>query len=150
MTTRGMTGLAWLTGLALATTGGMVACNKPAQATDLSRDLDAAASPSPLTLAPTSGRRDVISTVEQAPEARRAPRPSAPQLRPVAHRAPERAAVTPAPVPPTPVAAAPAPVPQPEQPARTTRRPTPVQQAPPGGYKTEGEVIRNAPFPILP
>jgi hypothetical protein len=143
---------AWISGCALVATGTVAACNKPAQASDLSRDLDAAASPSPLTLAPTSGRRDVISAVEQSPEARRAPKPSSPQPRPVARHTPERTPVV-APPPATPAPAtsevATTPEPQVSAPAPSPR-PVPVQQAPRGGYKTEAEVIRNAPFPILP
>jgi hypothetical protein len=56
----------------------------------------------------------------------------------------------------------PAPEPEPElrQPTRTAEADEPVatrpsttpavQPPPPGGYKTVGEVIRNAPFPIKP
>jgi hypothetical protein len=152
--------IAWISGLAGATlvAGGMVACSKPAApSADLARDLDAAASnsESSLTLAPTSGRRDVISSVEQAPEARRTPTPPRAQL--VSHRTtivpppavtiPQAAAVTP---PTTTVATVPAAV----QPATVQpspgKRPMQMQPAQTGRYKTEAEVFRNAPFPINP
>lgn len=138
--------MAWLSGLALAAAGGMAACSKPATpSSDLSRDLDAASSASTLTLAPTSGRRDVISAVEQSPNMRRAAAPSRIQLvRHVTTIAPPPAQVaTQAVAPP------PATTPAIDQTSQS-RRPMPVQQAHQGRYKTEAEVFRNAPFPITP
>jgi len=134
----------------------VAACNAPAKpSSDLSRDLDAASSTSSsLTLAPTSGSRDVVSAVERAPDAHRAPAPAQKQV--AEHRAPPPAvvqpvAVAPQPVtPPQAVAAAPTTVTPTPATGEATRRPTPVQQAPRGGYKTEAEVFRNAPFPIQP
>ncbi|HEY5087856.1 MAG TPA: hypothetical protein VII66_10905 [Gemmatimonadaceae bacterium] len=143
----------WLSGLTLAAAVGMAACSKPATpSADLSRDLDAASSASSLTLAPTAGRRDVVSAVEQSPEVRRAPAPARAAERP--SPAPQPAvAVTPQPVTPPPtavVAVAPATAAPAIGQATASRRPMPMQQAPRGGYKTEAEVFRNAPFPITP
>lgn len=148
-------GVARLAGITLATAAGLAACSGPAKpSSELSRDLDAASSASSLTLAPTSGRRDVISAVERSPDARRAPAPSRVQLvsqkmtPPVpdpVEAIPAPAAITPA----TTVAAAavtPAPA---TVPATMSRRPT-QQQTQPGRYKTEAEVFRSAPFPIMP
>ncbi|MEO6865779.1 MAG: hypothetical protein ABI229_10035 [Gemmatimonadaceae bacterium] len=151
--------MAWLSGLALAAAGGMAACSKPATpSSDLSRDLDAASSASTLTLAPTSGRRDVISAVEQSPNMRRAAAPSRIQLvRHVTTIAPPPAQVATQAVAPPPATVV-ATVPAATMPATTpaidqtsqSRRPMPVQQAHQGRYKTEAEVFRNAPFPITP
>lgn len=148
--------MAWVSGLALAAVGGMAACNKPAApSSDLTRDLDAASSAPSLTLAPTAGRRDVISAVEQSPEARRAPAPSrtrsVPRQSPVTPPA-QVATQAPAPAPTTAVASVPTPATTTPTVGQTTqsRRPMPVQQAQQGRYKTEAEVFRNAPFPITP
>ena len=145
----------WLSGLTLVAVTGVAACNAPAKpSSDLTRDLDAASSTSSsLTLAPTSGSRDVVSAVERAPDAQRAPAPAQKQV--AEHRAPpavvEPVAAAPQPVtPPQAVAAAPTTVTPTPATGEATRRPTPVQQAPRGGYKTEAEVFRNAPFPIQP
>jgi hypothetical protein len=147
---------AWISGLTLAAVTGVAACNAPAKpSSDLSRDLDAASSTSSsLTLAPTSGSRDVVSAVERAPDAQPAPAPAQKQV--AQRRTPPPARLQPvaaAPQPATPtqavVAAPPAVTPAPATP-EATRRPTPVQQAPRGGYKTEAEVFRDAPFPIQP
>ncbi|HWG35655.1 MAG TPA: hypothetical protein VN650_15930 [Gemmatimonadaceae bacterium] len=145
----------WLSGLTLVAVTGVAACNAPAKpSSDLTRDLDAASSTSSsLTLAPTSGSRDVVSAVERAPDAQRAPAPAQKQV--AEHRAPpavvQPVAAAPQPVtPPQAVAAAPTTVTPTPATGEATRRPTPVQQAPRGGYKTEAEVFRNAPFPIQP
>ena len=147
--------LAWLSGLTLAAAGGMVACNRPATpSTDLSKDLDAASSASTLTLAPAAGRRDIISAVERVPQARRAAAPA--RMQPVERPSPApQPVVAIAPQPVTPIAAGTvAEVPLAAGPsvgqATQSRRPTPVQQGHQGRYKTEAEVFRNAPFPILP
>lgn len=153
--TRRMSWRSGFAGLTLAVAGGVVACSKPAApSADLSRDLDAAssASASALTLAPTTGRRDVISAVEQSPEARRAEAPARAQL--VAHRTPivpPPAAAVPQPVTPaTAVATVPAAAAPVTAEVTPARRPMPVQQTQSGRYKTEAEVFRNAPFPINP
>ncbi|MEO7103150.1 MAG: hypothetical protein ABI311_07145 [Gemmatimonadaceae bacterium] len=154
-----MTWLSGVAGLSLAVAGGMVACSKPAgPSADLAQDLQAASSNSgsALTLAPnSSGRRDVISSVEQSPEARRAEAASRVQL--VSHETllpPPPAEVPQAvtqPVAPTAVVAT---VPSAASPAAalpsTSKRPTQMQPAQTGRYKTEAEVFRNAPFPINP
>ena len=154
--------ISWLSGLTLAAAAGIVACNKPATpSTDLSRDLEAASSASPattLTLAPTSGSRETVSSVEQAPEVHHAPAPA--RAQPVQRQAtppvqtarviqpPVTAPVTQSPtatVAQVPAAANPA-----VNQATPSRRPTPVQQGHQGRYKTEAEVFRDAPFPITP
>lgn len=148
-------------------TGTVTACSKTAEPSgDLARDLNAAASnagsaPAPaITLAPTSGSRDVVSAIEQSPDARRA------NASPKAKSEPQRPEVSPPPAakepvpitaaPTTAVAAAP-PATSPPSPASPTsaqpspsRRPTQMQPAQTGRYKTEAEVIRDAPFPIKP
>jgi hypothetical protein len=145
---------------------------------DLQRDLDLASTPG-VELAPTKGRVDVVSAIEQgkAGEAAKAAEPKAtPRATPkraqsaprVAVRAPapraERAEPAPAPVrepvveAPTVIAETPAPA---EEPTPTvTRAPSPVLTTPipstsprgrqRGGTWTMGDVIRNAPFPINP
>lgn len=145
---------------ALALTVGAAACNRGSApetaSSDLTRDLQAAGAgdTSALALAPQAHGTDVISSVEQSPEARRAPRPSSPALR-VVHRAQHHvtapviethatttaAVAAPAPAP----ATVDAPLPQSAQP-----RPQPAQEQRHGRYKTEAEVFRDAPFPILP
>lgn len=153
--------ISWLSGLTLAAAAGIVACNKPATpSTDLSRDLEAASSASSaatLTLAPTSGSRETVSSVEQAPEARHAPAPA--RAQPVQRQAtpPARTAQVPPSVTP-PVTQSPtatvAQVPTATSPAvnkaTPSRRPTPIQQGHQGRYKTEAEIFRDAPFPITP
>lgn len=143
----------------------VAACSRtsaPQPGSDLASDLAAASdTSSSLALAPTSGRTDVISAVEQAPEARRAPR-AASAAPTIVHRV-QHHTVAPVPAPvrstPAPVAAAtPAPVaeaPQtqhaPAAEAPVSPRPQPVQQEQHHGrWRTEAEVIRDAPFPITP
>lgn len=133
----------------------------PKQGGDLASDLAAAADTSSLTLAPVAGRTDVISSVEQTPEARRAPR-AASRAPIIVRRAQQRTAApvptpvraTPAPIvapTPAPVAEAPRTQPAPTATAPAMPRPQPVQQQPPpGGWRTEAQVIRDAPFPITP
>lgn len=145
---------------ALALAVGAAACNRGSASqsapSDLARDLQAAGAgdTSSLALAPQTRGTDVISAVEQSPEARRAPRMSAPAPR-VVHRAQHHvtapviethvthtapvSAPSPAPT------AVDAPLPQSTQP-----RPQPAQEQRHGRYKTEAEVFRDAPFPILP
>ena len=149
--------------LSLAATLALVAvaaCGKPATpGEDLRRDLELAGSD--LQLTPTGGRTDVISSIERTPgtpaprvtsvASRQAP---APPVRRPQVRAPEARS---APVAQAPVASAavsqtpsePATIPTPVPPVARPR-PTPAPQGHPGGYKTVGEVIRDAPFPINP
>lgn len=132
----------------------------PPAGSDLASDLAAASDTSSLTLAPVAGRTDVISSVEQAPEARRAPR-AASSAPTIVHRvqhhtvAPVAAPVRPTPAPvaattPSPVADAPQTQQAPSVDAPVSPRPQPVQQQHHGRWKTEAEVIRDAPFPITP
>lgn len=141
---------------------GAAACSKSdAPDNSLSHDLELAGSTNGLALAPSSGRTDVVSAVERSPEARPAVKPSSPERRAVYHRPQQAAMATvasvpePVPVPvPVPVAVTPEPAPAAVTPTvdpTPSPRPTPTRQtAPRGGYKSEAEVFRNAPFPILP
>jgi hypothetical protein len=142
----------WTAGLAAV--GALAACSTGNGATtdaDLAQDL-ARASAGSIELAPANGGTQVVSAIEQGPEAARAsaapqprvakhipaPRPKAPVVR----RAPARQVVE-----------APEPVQQDEPvdvaPAPAPSRPA-VSPAPPGGYRSVGQIIRNAPFPINP
>lgn len=136
----------------------------PALSDDLKQDL-ARAGAGDVQLAGSAGPRvDVVSAAERvegavaAPKAptrsrtasathgtsatTRSPRPEAPAA---AQPAPQVQQVTPAEAP----IAAPAPEPVPTQ--RRPQAPQPsTQREPPGGWKTPGQVIRNAPFPINP
>lgn len=149
---------------AIVVTLAAAACSKPATPdSGLSRDLQLAGS-ADLALSPNNGRTEVVSAVERAPEAKPAPRPASPT--PQAVRRPQHhpaAVASPVPAAPAPVAvaavpaASPPPVPEPNPAVNqypASPRPTPVQQprqhAPPGGWRTIGDVIRNAPFPINP
>lgn len=129
------------------------ACAKSSGADPLSRELDAASNASPsIQLAPTGGRTDVVSVVERSPETRPAPRPTNRQPRPTPRRSPAPAVMV-ASAPPAVVAPEPRPVQATAAPVPSSdaRRPQPQAQAEHHGrYSTEAEVIRNAPFPILP
>lgn len=165
MATQRMGGKLSTVAAALGVMATMAACSKPSASkpgTDLASDLAAASdTASSLALAPVSGRTDVISAVEQAPEARRAPRASSPAPT-IVHRvqhhtvAPVSAPVktTPAPMAaaaPAPVAEAPQTQPAPAAAEPVSPRPQPVQQQQHHGrWRTEAEVIRDAPFPITP
>ena len=153
----------WISGLAgvFLLTGTMTACSKTAEPSgDLARDLNAAASnagsasSSALTLAPTAGSRDVVSAIERSPDARRAA--TTPKAKFAVQRpevAPPPAAKEPQPItaaPTTAVAAAPPATAPTAAEAAPSRRPTQMQPAQTGRYKTEAEVIRDAPFPIKP
>jgi hypothetical protein len=126
-----------------------------ALADDLQRDLDMAGGTA-VELAPKAGGQQVVSDLESTPPA--------PQPRPIA-RAPRKPPTPPTPQPaatpvlaeveaPEPEVSAPAPTPAATVEAPVgAGRPTPIparQKAPPGGWKTPSEVIRNAPFPINP
>jgi hypothetical protein len=138
--------------------------NQPALSDDLKQDLArAGASDVQLAGAP-AGRVDVVSAVERADGAVAAPKsPAVSRTASIArgHRSPVRS-----PRQETPVAAQPAPVAvetapaevRTEQPAMEPvpaagrpQAPRPsTQREPPGGWRTPGQVIRNAPFPINP
>ena len=159
---------------AVLTLAGVAACGQKAQrpSEDLRRDLEQVGS-SGIQLAPNGAGTQVISSIEQgpagtlktaAPQTRATPTPSAPRVK--APSAPAPVAVAEAPQPQPEVKAVEQPVPQPtvvEQPAAAepvdrapaAQRPAPIpipstQRAPRGGWKTTGDVIRNAPFPINP
>jgi hypothetical protein len=140
--------------LAIAATvacgGGGAGTEQVTVAGDLQRDLDLAAAAGVVTAASNG----VVSAQEQLPHARQA-RPTA--TRPAASRPRQTTPDVPAAEPVETVAEAPAPSPEPDvvapAPAPATQRPAPVirqQPAPRGGYKTVGEIIRDAPFPIHP
>ena len=130
-------------------------------ADDLQRDLAMTAGTA-VELAPKAGGQQVVSDIESAPAApqprtsQKAPQHSptpAPQAAPVpvlADVTPEPEVEAPAPEP------TPTPAPEAEKapvPVIGAGRPAPVptqHKAPRGGWKTPGEIIRNAPFPINP
>jgi outer membrane biosynthesis protein TonB len=90
--------------------------------------------------APTKSRTTSATRGTSAPV--RSPRPETPVA---AEPAPRPREVAPVEMP----TAAPAPEPVPSQ--RRPQAPQPsTQREPPGGWKTPGQVIRNAPFPINP
>jgi hypothetical protein len=133
-----------LTILALS---GMAACGKSTPVGDaaLRRDLDLVGTPdSGLELAPRTGSQAIVSAEELIPAGNRSKastRPASVTRHPVARAASRRVSVSP-PAHHDSVTAAPA-----------TQRPLPasaVSPPPPGGYKTMGEIIRKAPFPINP
>ena len=154
----------WLGAVLVAT---VAACSgspdQPAVSSDLEQDL-ARAGGAGVELAGSSANRiDVVSAAERI----ESPAP-APKARTVA-RAPSanRGSRAPAPSPrrESPVAAQPAPKAEEPAPAEQPRvepelervpqsrpkAPVPSRQPePPGGWRTPGEVIRNAPFPINP
>ena len=132
------------------------ACGKPAAdpalAGDLQRDLDLAAAAG-VTTAASNG---VVSAQEQLPHSGQA-RPST-ASRPSSSRPRAAAPAVAAPEPTETVAEAPVAEQPAAEPAVVAPAPAPatrpapvrVQPAPRGGYKTVGEVIRDAPFPIYP
>ena len=110
---------------------GTAACSRQSAMNDqLKKDLDAA-SVSTMELAPNGGGQRVVSALEQLPHGQEAPAPKkvtppkAPEHPQTAQTSSEPAAT------------------------RPTQRPA-VNPPPPGGYKTIGEVLKNAPFPIKP
>lgn len=125
----------------------LAACSgKPAVDDQLRQDLEAA-SAGAIELAPMGNGTKVVSGVEQV--RRETPRPTAPRPKapPVES---ERVAESQDPAPtPEPRVVQQAPVNNEPTATRPTSAPR-VQPAPPGGYKTVDEVIRNAPFPIKP
>jgi hypothetical protein len=122
----------------------LAACSRePAMDAQMKADLEAVSSGG-IELAPAGGGTKTVSAIEQVQKAQprqSAPKPQAPPSAPrVAQNAPDPDPTpqrTPQPVSNEPVARVPA------------SRPA-VQPPPPGGYKSVGEVIRNAPFPIKP
>lgn len=148
-------------GLALL---GVGACEKasPRPATDdLSHDLAIAGANganNDLALSPAAGRTDVVSSIERMPTG--TPKPAPSRKAPVqAPRAPVAPVPQPAPSPAPVVAPTPAPTPAPaatpapaqDAPVIVTPRPAPrPTERKPGGYKSIGDVIREAPFPINP
>jgi hypothetical protein len=122
------------------------ACQK-AQPVDaqLRADLEAA-SAGGIELAPMGAGTMVVSGVEQVKRAQ--PRPTAP--RPQAPPAERQVAESPDPAPVEEPRAVQQATKSSEPAAARPRAPGQTQQPPPGGYKTVGEVIRNAPFPIKP
>lgn len=120
----------------LAITAMSAACSpSPEMDAQMKADLDAA-STATVELAPRGPSTRVVSAIESR-------NPTQPVVAPVRKTvAPARA-----PRPETPTVVAAEPIAKAPAPAPTTPR---VQPPPPGGYKTVGEVIRNAPFPIKP
>jgi hypothetical protein len=113
----------------------LVACGRSSSVDDqLKQDLEAA-SASTMVLAPNGGGQRVVSAIEQTGKvqpkvttSRKAVAPARtpkPEVRQTAQTKSEPVATVP------------------------TSRPA-VSPPPPGGYKTIGEVLRNAPFPIKP
>lgn len=132
----------------------LAACGRPAPATDatLQRDLDLAKGRG-LELAPQGSARSTLSADELSPPGNRA-RSTAPQV----SKSPAPRQAAPARTEPQ-VAEHQAPAPQSHDsvvaiaPAPATPRPSApgaISPPPPGGYKTMGELIRKAPFPINP
>ena len=133
------------------------ACGRSSTSEDaLQRDLELAGSTS-LELAPRTSGTQVVSSIEETPGA--VPAKSTARVRTAtkspAQRSPVRQAANlphtpPQPQPEQPKVAEQAPevAPLPATPAPTpTPVPTPQRR---GGYKSVGEIIRNAPFPINP
>ena len=137
--------------LGLAALAGFGACggkSAPVQANgDLQRDLQLAASQQGIELVPNASRTQIVSAIEQTGTAEPAPSPTKARA-PVARPKPRRVAP-----PPRVVSRGPSPTPE-RQVERPSPRPTfdanVISPAPPGGYKSIDEVIRNAPFPIKP
>jgi len=136
----------------------------PALSDDLKQDL-ARAGAADVQLAGAAGPRvEVVSAAERVDGAVAAPKSPTKSRTPSATRGTSEATRSPRQE--TPVAAAPAPEPREVAPAEApvaTPAPEPVpsqrrpqapqpstQREPPGGWKTPGQVIRNAPFPINP
>ena len=146
----------------------LAACSRsseqPALTDDLKQDLARAGGSDVQMAGSANGRIDVISAAERTDGAVAAPKspaivraPSAVRGRTAVVRSPRR--VTPAPAKPSPRAVEPAPAavyneepsPEPMPSQARPRAPQPsTQREPPGGWRTPGEIIRNAPFPIKP
>jgi len=142
------------------------ACSGSTDAAPVSSDLEqdlAKAGGANVQLAGNSGNRiDVVSASERIESPAPAPKAKAVAKAPSLKRGTR--AVAPSPRRETPAAAQPAPRAEEQVPAEQPRlEPEPVPQPrpkappapsrqpePPGGWRTPGEVIRNAPFPINP
>jgi hypothetical protein len=154
--------------LAAAGFAALAACSRSSEQTaisdDLKQDLAKAGGSDMLLAGAPAGRLDVVSAAERTNGAVAAPRspmaskaPSAVHGRTAAVRSARH--VTPAAAQPSPRAEAPAPAevrteapaPEPVQSQERPRAPLPsTQREPPGGWRSPGSVIRNAPFPINP
>ena len=137
---------------------------QPALSDDLKQDLAKAGGTDVALAGSSNGRIDVVSAVERTDGAAAAPKsptvsraPSAVRGKTAVVKSAKRAA--PAAAQPAPRAAetAPAevntaePAPEPVPTQARPRAPQPsTQREPPGGWRTPGQVIRNAPFPINP
>ena len=146
----------------------LAACSRsseqPALTDDLKQDLARAGGSDVQMAGSSNGRVDVISAAERTDGAVAAPKspsivraPSAVRGRTATVRSPRR--VSPAPAQPSPRAAEAAPAavyteepsPEPMPSQARPRAPQPsTQREPPGGWRTPGQIIRNAPFPINP
>jgi len=136
--------------LALAAVIALAACDREAPGSmddAMRRDLEAVQAGT-IEMAPAGDGQRVVSAIEQTRRAQ--PQPKAPTPAPRAPDVAREVAQNPEPEPtPDPVMTAPAPTST--EPVATRPSSTPrVSPPPPGGYKTVGEVIRNAPFPIKP
>lgn len=136
----------------------MAGCGKSTPNRDLQHDLDLAGSEGGLSLTPAAAGTQVVSSVERTQDRSSAVAPSqAVQITRHVRSAPKIVATehvsdsdVEAPVS--------APQPQPQATPEATPQPAPQpvpqsmprQREPPGGWKTEGEVFRHAPFPITP
>jgi hypothetical protein len=146
----------------------LAACSRtseqPALSDDLKQDLARAGGTDVQLAGAANGRVDVVSAAERTNGAVAAPKAPTVSRAPSAvrgKRAPVRSAshVTPAAATPSPRAEQPAPAevrteapaPEPTPAQSRPRAPQPsTQREPPGGWRTPGQVIRNAPFPINP
>ena len=139
---------------------------QPALSDDLKQDLaKAGGGDVQLAGAATAPKIEIVSATERGKSATPAPRASTVSRAPSASRGTKAVVKSvkhdaPAPAEPTIRAEEPAPVevkqapPEPEPvPARAGRPAAPrpsTQREPPGGWRTPGQIIRNAPFPINP
>lgn len=136
----------YIRGTSIVAMMALAACGRDSAMDDqMKADLQAASAGS-IELAPAGATTKVVSGIEQVQRAQ--PRPTAP--RPKAPPAARDVAESPDPEPtPEPRVAQQAPVSNEPAATRPSSKPQ-VSPPPPGGYKTVGEVIRNAPFPIKP
>jgi hypothetical protein len=112
----------------------LAACGRqPSIDEEMKRDLEAASAGS-IELAPSGGQK-VVSAIELAPQAKPQVTKARPAQAPA--RTPPRVTLQTTTAAPEPAAPRPSSAPK-------------VSPPPPGGYKSVGEVIRNAPFPIKP
>jgi hypothetical protein len=134
--------------LALAAVIALAACDRAAPGSmddAMRRDLEAVQAGT-IEMAPAGDGQKVVSAIEQTRRAQPQPRTPAPRAPDVAREVAQNAEPEPAP---DPVSTAPAPTSTEPVATRPSSAPR-VSPPPPGGYKTVGEVIRNAPFPIKP